>query len=279
MPNILDEFAGGVTGLFIGSPGVGKSVLLGSVGELTSNVLLLAPKPNEVNSYMYRKHGIDKTAEIYKDHKWKPSLGIFEADGFLRLSRRILELYDDTTYEAVLVDPLTDVVQLAAHDLMKAEKVETPRDLKDAIGFYGSLKYKLKDFVQTLVGLASPDLPQPKHVFCSVHAQPTKEEDIKGKETADAKGKGVEFYGDSLPMIEGGYRREIAAEFDIVGYNSVQHTVGRDNGKMVRQVEYVVQLTPDNERHAKVRLSPALTEKTFPNNLKAILEAVHKSST
>jgi hypothetical protein len=240
-------------------------------------VVLLCPKPNEVNSNLYVHYGINKRAEIFKDHKWKPTLGIFEADGFVRLMRRLFELYDDTKTKVVLLDPLTDAALLASHDLLKAEKAETPRDLRDPLGYYGSIRFKLKDLVQTLVGLASPDLPQPKHVFVSVHAQPTKEEDIKGKETGEGRAKGIEFFGDVLPMLEGGYRRELASEFDIVGYTSIKHETIREGNRFVKQTSYIVQVAPDNERHAKVRLAPALAERDLPNNLKAILDAVAKA--
>jgi energy-coupling factor transporter ATP-binding protein EcfA2 len=283
-PTLLDAFEGGTTHLYIGPPGTGKSHLCGSICELIDpeKVVLIAPKPREINSYLYTKYGLNKRAQIFRDHRWAPAVDSYEADGYLRLMRYLLSLYEDKETQAVILDPLTDAVQLAAHDLLKAERAATPRELRDSIGFYGALRYKLKDMVQTLVGLASADLPRPKHVLVTIHAQPAKEEDIKGKETADAKAKGIEFFGDVLPMMEGGYRRELAGEFDIVGYTGVRYEFekrpdGKDDYTKGRRPRYYVQLAPDQERHAKIAISPALAEKELPNTVAAILDAVLKA--
>jgi hypothetical protein len=266
---------GGITLLAIGPPGTGKSWLLGSIGEITDDpVKLLAPKPREVNSYHYRTYGIDKNAEVFRDHAWAPVIDMYEAGAFTRLCKSVLMLYEDTEFGVVICDPLTDVVTLAAHELLMAEKAESPRDLRDSIGFYGALKYKLKGFTQALTGLASPDVARPKHILAAVHAQPTQDEDIKGKVTKEGQAKGVEFLGDALPMIEGGYRREISGEFDIVGFTSVKHGTKVVNKKMERTTEYVVQLNADSERHAKAALVPRLENKTVPNTMKAVFEAL-----
>lgn len=272
--NPLDNFVGGITGLFIGYPGSGKSWLLGSIGEIAKNPLLIAPKPREINSFQYRKYGLDQTAKIFKDHRWKPSLDSFEAGAFVEMERFILSLYEDEEHDVILLDPLTDVVNLAAHDLLKGEKAETPKDLRDSIGFYGALKYRLKNFVQTLTGLASPDLARPKHVLVAVHAQPTKESDIKGNATADKTGKGVEFQGDVLPMIEGGYRREIAGEFDVVGFTSLKHERSISGGKVSVSERYIVQLNADSERHAKAAMAPRLSESEVGNTMSEVLQAI-----
>lgn len=273
---LLDAFPGGLSGLLIGPPKTGKSQTLGSFGELVDSecIRLICPKPQEVNSHLYQHYGISDTAEVFRDHRWFPSADVYEADGYQRLMRYILSLYEDDEAQVVLVDPLTDAVQLAAHELMKAERAGSPRELRDSISFYGALRYRLRDMVQALVGLASKDLPNPKHVFCAVHAQPTKEEDIKGKETSEGKGKGVQFFGEVLPMIEGGYRMDIAGEFDLVGYTSIKHEYQRTGSKMEKVTQYIVQFAPDDEKHGGLRISPMLPEKELPNNMRAILEAV-----
>jgi len=188
-----------------------------------------------------------------------------------------VDLYEDEDHDVVLLDPMTDVVTIAAHELLMAEKAESPRDLRDSIGFYGALKYKLKGFTQALVGLASKDLPRPKHVFVAVHTQPTKEEDIKGKATTEAVAKGIEFMGEALPMIEGGYRREIAAEFDIVGFTSLVYDNVRVGGKLVREANFVVQLNADPARHAKVAIVPRLKEKTVPNSMVDLFRVIEEA--
>ena len=263
------KLQGGITGLVIGPPGTGKSTFLGTITEVPGidRALLLAPKPREVNSFKYRENADDLDVEVFRDNLWAPAADSFQSGAFTKLFHRILALYDDTTYDAILLDPFTDVVALAAHELLEGERAATPRDLRDSIGFYGSLKYKLKDFTQALTGLASPSLVKPKHVFASVHAQPTKEEDMKGKSTAEGNAKGTEFLGEALPMIEGSYRREIAGEFDIVGYTSLAYTNERQGAKLVRKSEYVVQLDADPERHAKLALLPRGASPSIPNSM------------
>jgi hypothetical protein len=274
---LLDGFTGGITGLFIGPPGTGKSNLLGSIGEIVpaSEVALLCPKPNEANSAEYRKYGFK--AEIFRDHRWRPEAKMFEADGWSRLLNRVYDLYDDKEKRVVLLDPMTDAVMLAAHQILKGEQAPTLNQLRDKLSYYQSMKAMMKDLLSALTGLASPDLPRPKHVFVSVHAQPAKEDDIKGNATAEKEAKGITYFGDVMPALEGSIRQEVAGDFDIVGYTTVKHeNVKIQEGAKVRferKTSYLVQLTPDNERHAKVRLARGL-EKEMENNLPKLLRAV-----
>ena len=265
----LDSYRGGISLAVVGAAGTGKSTLLGSIGELYSpeEVLLLAPKPREINSWKYRKHGFSENAEVFSDSKWRPSLELFEADGFLKLERRLLELYEDDTYKVVILDPYTDVVKLAAHDLLKRDKAATPRDSADSRGFYGSLKHKLGNFTSTLVGLSSPVLNCPKHVFVAVHAQPAKDDEKAG-------GAGVSFEGEVMPMIEGSHRHEFAAEFDIVVYTKIKHKTEIVERKPVKTVQYVIQVGADNKRHAKVSLTERLRVSEMENNLPKLLEMI-----
>lgn len=280
------KIRGGITALFVGPPGTGKSWLLGTALEVPGieRALLLAPKPREVNSFKYREHGITDDAEVFKDHLWQPAIGKYEAGAFSRLYERVLGLYEDETYDAVLLDPYTDVVYLAAHELLAAERAETPRDLRDPMSFYGSLKYKLKGFTQALTGLASPDLARPKHVFVTIHAQPVKEDQQLSmkqgggtKESSDNRAHGVEFLGEALPMIEGAYRREIAGEFDIVGFTMLTNELKKIGAKMERVTDFVVQLNADPERHAKAAIIPRLAQKEIPNNLPALFRMIEEA--
>lgn len=271
-----EVFEGGATGLFIGPPGTGKSMILGSVGEMIDpkEVVLICTKPTEVNSALYRKYGFSKNAHVFQDRKWRPSVGVFEADGYRRMMDFVYSLQDREDVGVVLFDPITDAVDLVAHKALKAEQASSPRELRDPISYYSAMAKDMKELVTALMALSSKEDKRPKHVFCTVHAQPTKEEDIKGKETPEGRAKGISFFGDALPMIEGGYRQAIAGEFDIVGFTSVKHEVVREGTKMLKKTRYIVQLAPDNERHAKVRLAPSLLEKELDNSLPKILEAV-----
>ena len=262
----LDAYRGGISLAVIGAPGTGKSTLLGSIGELYSpdEILLLAPKPREINSWLYREHGITASAEVFGDPKWRPSLDIYEADGFLQMERRLLELYDDTQYKVIILDPYTDVVKLAAHDLLKAEKAATPRDAMDSRSFYGGLKHRLSNFTSTLTGLTSPVLPCPKHVLVAVHAQSAKDDE-------KISGSGVSFEGDVLPMIEGGHRNDFAGDFDLVCYSRIKHSSEIVNRKMVKSTSYVIQVGADSKRHAKIAITKRLEENEIPNNMSELL--------
>lgn len=275
--SLLDNFGpGGLTGLVIGPPKTGKSTLLGSWAEIVEpeEIELICPKPQEIDSFMYQQHGLSEQAHIFRDHQWMPAADSYEADGYLRLMRHILGLYHDEEKKVVLLDPLTDVADLAAHDLLKGERASTAKEARDTIGHYGGIFDRLRDVTQALVGLASADLPQPKHVFVSVHAQPTKEEDIKGDATEEGRSRGVQFFGDVLPMLTGKYRRVISGEFSLVGYSSIKHDYERVGNKAQSITKYIVQFVPDSEKHGGVRMSPMLARKELPNNMEAVLEAV-----
>lgn len=274
---------GGISMLLLGPPGTGKSWFLGSCKEAgIENPLLLAPKPREVNSYLYRKHKIP--FEVFDDPGWAPPVGQFEAGAFTRLYKRIQELKSDTTHDAVILDPFTDVTYLALHEILSTEEAETPREMRDSQSVYGSLKHRMKNFTASLVGLSSPSLPRPKHVFVAVHAQPTKEDQQLSmkqgggtKESSDNRAKNVSFMGEVLPMVEGSYRQEMMGEFDIVGFTHVKHDLVREGAKMVKKMRYVVQLDADNERHAKAALLPRGTGAEIDNNMKALFDLIEEA--
>lgn len=269
---------GGLTGLFMGAPGTGKSWLLGTAAEVPSieRPLLLAPKPREINSFKYREQGLTENAEIFVDAGWAPVIDSYESGAFTEIYKRVLSLYDDDTYDCVLLDPFTDITYLAAHELLATEKAAFPRDLRDSIGFYGSLKYRLKDFTTALVNLAHAG-KRPKHVFVAVHVQMTKEEDMKGSKTAEGKAKGISFFGDVLPLIEGSYRQEIAGEFDIQGHTYVKHALERVGSKMERVAKYVVSVNADPEKHGKAAILPRLEQAEIPNSLPELFRLIEEA--
>lgn len=264
----LENYRGGISAVDIGPPGTGKSTFCGSIAEIydAKEILLLAPKPREINSWLYREKGITAHAEVFSDPKWRPSLDMYEADGFLKLERRLLELYDDERFEVIILDPYTDVVKLAAHDILKSEKAATPRDYYDSRSFYGDLKYKLENFTKTLVGLTSPAIACPKHVLVACHAQPAKE--------GEKQESGVSFEGDVMPMIEGGHRHDFASEFDVCVYSKIKHESKIVNSKMVKSSSYVIQVQADNKRHAKIALAPALTQSELPNSVVDLFDKI-----
>lgn len=264
---ILDERRSGLSVAVVGAPGTGKSSFLGAIGEVFSKdeVLLLCPKPREINSWRYDEYGFSEKAEVFHDPKWKPALSMFEASAFNALERRVLDLYDDEQHRVIILDPYTDVVKLASHDLLKVDKAGTPRESSDSRGYYGALKHRLGNFTNDLVNLTSPSLRVPKLVLVAVHAQPAKEDEKAG-------GVGVSFEGDVMPMIDGGHRHDFAGEFDVVCYSRIKHSMKLEGGKQVKSVNYVVQIGADAKRHAKVAIAPRLTETEVENSVTKLLE-------
>jgi hypothetical protein len=277
-PALFTGLVGGVSLAVMGPPGTGKSSLLGSCGRL-GPTKVLATKPREANSWLYRETGISADAEVFMDAKWRPSLGMFEADAYVRLLQRLWELYEDDRWDFIVLDTFTDLVELAANELMKTEKAATPRDMGDSMGFYGALRYKLREVTQALTALQYA--PKPKHVLVSVHTQPAKEDQVrKGQviESTDKRSHGVEYEGNVLPMIEGGYRYKFAGEFDVVVFSDIRITKEIVNRRTVDKVSYIVQVSPDAERHAKQSLSALLTEREMPNDFAAFLSLLQKKA-
>ena len=97
---------GGITVFLVGPPGTSKSTMLASATEVEGieKALLLAPTPREINSWKYRQNGITETAEVFQDFGWHPAIGSYEAGAFSQLYRRLVSLYEDETYDAVLLD-------------------------------------------------------------------------------------------------------------------------------------------------------------------------------
>jgi hypothetical protein len=279
-PANFDGLAGGLSMAVMGPPGTGKSTLLGSCGRL-GPCKLLACKPREANSWLYRETGITADAEVFHDPRWRPSLDKFVAEGFVSLIQRLWDLYDDKNYDFVLFDPYTDAVLLAIHELLKVERKASFAESSNSQGLYGSLRQKLEELTGALTALQFA--PKPKHVLISVHTQAPKD-DIQlsqrqgggTKESTDNRAQGVEYEGKVLPMIEGGYRTKFAGDFDLVVFSDVKHEKKLVDRKMVESVEYVVQVAPDPDRHAKQTLGSVFAEKTLPNDFAAFLAHIRK---
>jgi len=121
---------GGLTGLVIGSPKTGKSAFLGSIAEVegVESPLLLTARPREVRSYKYREHAIPY--EIFPDQGWHPIIDEWNATDYKKLHRRVVELYKDEKYDAILFDPFTDVATLLRNHILMVLKKETVDDLE-----------------------------------------------------------------------------------------------------------------------------------------------------
>jgi energy-coupling factor transporter ATP-binding protein EcfA2 len=222
----LDE---GESLVVLGAPGTGKSHLLGSVCEVVApeRVALLCTKPKELMSHLYRKYGLNKTPHFYHDAHWRPERGEYEAKAWLRLLNDIDDLYVNPDIDAVLLDVGTDAINLLDHHLLAPHSVASPGDLANTMGYYRQLKDGAQALSERLVGLTLPQLTNgaPKFVLVAWHTQPakddmapTKQEKAAGvlsKPSADKRASGVEYWGEQLPMIEGGYRRKLIGDYSI----------------------------------------------------------------
>ena len=271
---------GGLTGIIIGLPKTGKSWFLGTIAEVkgVESPLLLAPKPREINSFQYRKHDIP--FETFKDVGWQPIIDKWDATAFRSLYRRIVDLYDDEKHDAILLDPFTDVDTIATHHILMGQKAATIDDLPGKaakIAFFGALKDKLKKLTQALTGLADPGLKRPKHVFVAVHAQAPVAEDILGEATKEAKVKGIEYMGDVLPAVKGGYRLEIGGEFDMMMFSGLRYDNVKEKGVLRREAVYEIQVNADPSKHAGIAIIPRLEEKTIPNSMVDLFRVIEEA--
>jgi len=268
-----DSLEDGLSTVIIGPPGTGKSTFAASVCEVVEpeRVLLLVTKPREKSSYLYRKYGLTKRAEVFHDIKWNPEAKKYIADAWHSLMARLDSLYEDTDYDAIILDPGTDAIKLADHSLMAPHKVGSPGDLGDTRSYYRQLKDKSQEFVDKLVGLSSSDFTKsPKHIIVTWHAQPVKEGDQVSKDLA--------FLGNMLPAIEGGYRIKLAGDFSNCVKSEIlpaRRVMDKITKKLIEQPEqHVIQVRGDADFHAKVADAPPLKEKYLPNNFKALYDAV-----
>ena len=273
--------------VILGAPGLGKSTLAGSIMELeqVEKAALLIAKPGEEKSWLYEKYGLTNDAELFYDLAWNPTLGEFKAGAYLKLMRRLRELQKDDSFDAVIIDPGTDVINLLEHHILEPQGVGSPGELRDTMGFYRQLKDKAQEFVMYAHLLSTPLVKRPKFVLIPWHTQPPKEattvslgQGMKQKvESADQKGQGIEYEGMVLPMVEGSYRRKLAADVDVVVYCDIQTENKIVDKKRVEVTEHVIQVVPNKDRHSKIRIAPTLAGKYIKNNMVDLMRAVEES--
>lgn len=276
----------------LGAPGTGKSTLAASFCELIppSETLLLVTKPGEEASFGYLKHGLK--AELYFDEGWLPTLKRFGYGAYLKLLTRVANLLSDEKYGLVIMDCGTDAVNLIEHTILGPSGIGSPGDLDNTQQFYRQLRDKAQELVGTAALLATTAAKRPKWVVIPWHVQPPKEgsyvkdpENPRGPKiktvAADEKAQGIEYEGMVLPQIEGGYRRKLAADVSIVVYHDVvtrnptkeEYAAGQ-RGKVT---EFVMQVRPNEERHAKLRLARALPMEYLPNDATALVVALKEA--
>ncbi len=251
-----------------GSPGTGKSHVLGSVHHPNRSEWELATNVLEANSFSYRTHGLSARAEIFHDPDWDPDLDKKEAVAFMALRRRLRALRADATVDAVLIDSGTDAIRLLENRILSTLGMASIGDLrgrgsKDAsYSFYDQLGDRAAGFMGALAELTLP--PHPKFVVVSWHS--------RGASESDDATKGIDHEGKVLPMMRGQYRKKLTGDADIVLFTDIQRKVV--SGKQV--ASYVMRVQPSNDEHSKVRsISMDGAPEYIPNNFAEYLKLEH----
>lgn len=263
----------------LGAPGLGKSTLAASICEVVDpeRVCLIVTKPGEERSFGYRRYGLKP--ELFFDKGWIPTLKRYEGGGYIRLLQRLVDLYDDDHYDAVIIDTGTDVINLIEHFIVGPHNVGGFGELKEPRSAYRQLADTAQEFVLTASTLSSQGVKRPKWVIIPWHVQPAKEGQYSKQgdkqESADERAQGIEYEGLVLPQLEGAYRRKLAADVDVVVYCDIETKKNLRTGEQT--VEYFIVAAPDKDRHAKVRASMTLKGR-IPNSMPALIAAMEEAN-
>jgi hypothetical protein len=267
--------------LFLGPPGTGKSHAMASMCE-EGKTLLIATLPREATSEGYQRYNPDLL--LLEDKGWRPSQGRFNATAFQQFLDVMDTLAEDDEYRVILIDNGTELGEFAWHEALKPFGVGSPGDMDDRDNRFRPYT-KIADYMQQAINamLALKTAPLPKHVGVAWHLQPTKEDQVVFDRTvgqqvkklsADTRSEGVQYEGNVLPMLQGGFRRKIAGLLDVVVYSDILYDYETDaKGKRVvgkgKQPHYMLQVRPNEERHTK--LPGLLPEMAYiPNEWEAL---------
>lgn len=265
--------------LVLGPPKVGKSHLLSSLCA-EGKSLLISTLAREASSEGYQKHNPDVIR--LSDPGWRPSRGKFDATAYTRFLELMETLADDDEYKVVLLDSGTELGEFAWHEALRPFGVASPADMEDKDNRFRPYT-KIADLMRQALDalLLLKEAPLPKHVGIAWHLQNTKDDQVVfdqakqakvTKASADSKGESVEYMGSVLPMMQGGFRRKIAALADAVVYSHVQYErvprVGKPGSD--QHPKYVIQIVPDEERHAGIPAIVPAGMTFIPNEWKSL---------
>jgi len=266
-----------------GPQGTGKSTLCGSMAEYVGpeKTLLIATLAKEIESWKYKQLTIPNV--LIEDKDWAPSLKTFVANGFPEFRKLVRWLREeDEQFEAVILDSGTELAEMAWHAALAPHGVGTPADMDGKSRWlpYETLANLLDEGIKDLISLTQVAKKR-KHVAVTWHIQAPKDDTSDGgvkKESADHAAKGVEYEGDVLPMIRGSYRRKLGAQFPTVVYTDMQikANMGLSATAKSFDVQYMLQVRPDNERHTKLS-GPLPPMQFIPNDFKALLGLIRQS--
>jgi len=273
----------GLSLVVAGPPGTGKSWFLGTMAE-TGPTLLIATLSREVNSVNYQRNNVDVV--LLEDLGWMPSLDPprYEATAFADFLQLINDLYDDDYYKNVIIDSGTELAEAAWHEALKPHGVASPADMEDKRSRwlpYETLDILLDQAIKSAVSLTKLSV-KPKNVGIAWHVQPPKDDTYDSststtKKSADHKSEGVEYEGKVLPMIRGRFRRRLAAQVDAYIYTDIKWEVeeGKKAGKKERSANFVVQVSPHQDRHTKLP-GPLPAKKFIPNDFSTFMGLIEE---
>jgi len=263
-----------------GPPGTGKSTFAGGAADYfdPSEVLLIATLPREVNTAIYQTHDLD-TIVLY-DEDWDPDNKKLIARAYDQFMKITNDLKSDEQYKCVILDNGTEFDDMTWHASLEPFGVADPTDLpgRNKWDPYVKQREKMEAAMRRLMLLTgkvtttSGDtlktaVAQPKFIIIPWHVQPPKE-GPGDDETADEKGKGVEYEGDYLVMARGQFRRRAEQLFEAFIFADKQQVVDKKTYKT--SLEYVVQVQSDRQRHIKTPFS--FSDKFIPNSFKNYME-------
>ena len=283
-PNIKTAVASEYVAFVIEGPqGTGKSTLCGSMAEYVGveKTLLIATLAKEIESWKYKQLQIPNV--LIEDKDWAPTLKSFVANGFPEFRRLVRWLREeDDQFEAVILDSGTELAEMGWHAALAPHGVGTPADMDGKSRWlpYETLANMLDEGIKDLISLTQVAKKR-KHVAVTWHVQAPKDDTIQDgvkKESADHAAKGVEYEGDVLPMIRGAYRRKLGSQFPTVVYTDMQikAQMGLSATPKAFDVQYMLQVRPDNERHTKLS-GPLPPMQFIPNDFKALLGLIRQA--
>ncbi len=295
--NLIQPMKGGLGEYFsvvvLGPYGTGKSTMAGTMAKYIKEkygkkTLLIATLPREQNSWKYKELGEDYLdCALIDDENWRPDLkdtqgmNALKATGFASALQLLEWLYTDETYGGVILDSGTEHAEQAWHAALAASGVASTSEIDGQSRWlpYERLDSMLDQSVKSLVGLTTA--PIPKFVMITWHVQAPKEDTVENvgdknnpikvtKESSDHKAQGVEYEGDVLPMVRGKFRRKLGSNVDAMIFTELKNEKKFDGKSIVEDVQYVVQVRANPERHSKIP-GPMPSVSHIPNDFEHLV--------
>ena len=244
----------GVTGI----PGSGKSYFARSAREC-GKTAIATPDPKELSFYA-------KDIALFCDLDWRPHLNEWKATALTELLAWLAARdKDDTQY--IVVDPFSEVSDLAFHEVLKVHATNDPREVEYGRA-YTAHDQQIKAVITELRRLTVHG----KTVICTFHG---KMRELEG--AGDAKKKKAmtgemewAFEEQMLPAMNSGIRQSIHSAFNLWLFTK---PVGFGPGQ-----KFFVTAQPDAVRPAKhsVVFKEGANIAMIPNTVRALLDLIQQ---